>query len=145
MTGREERIVPGSVALEDVLAVQDLLGRYCWFIDEGRGPEWAALYTDDGVFEGTRREPVIGRAALAEVPIQNWERMQGRMRHQIGNLYIEVRNGPNELIARFYNQLSLWNGEGGKLLMLALSTATLVREGPGASWRIRRNCVEVLK
>jgi hypothetical protein len=134
-----------AIPMQDILAVQDLLARYCWHIDEGQGAEWAALYTQDGVFEGTRPEPVVGRKALREVPTQNWLRMEGRMRHQVTNLYVDRGEHENELVARFYNQLSVWKGNGGMLLMLALSTARLVREDTGAPWRIRHNSVVVLK
>jgi bifunctional aromatase (cyclase/dehydratase) len=128
------------VAMEDMLAVQDLLGRYCWHLDEGRGEAWADLYTDDGIFEGTRPEPVCGRAALSRVAPELWARTQGKMRHQYGNLYLEQGADANTLVARFYNQLSNW-ADGGKLFMLALSTATLVRSAPGEPWRIQRNSI----
>jgi hypothetical protein len=133
------------VPLDDVLAVQDLLGRYCWFLDEGRGEDWAALYTEDGVFEGTRPQPVIGRTALATVPPELRERGQGKLRHQYGNLYLERGADDNTLVARFYNQLSHWSGSGGQLFMLAVSTAILVRAGPDAAWRIRRNTIVPLR
>jgi hypothetical protein len=132
------------VPMEDVLAVQDLLGRYCWYLDENRGEDWAALYTDDGVFEGTRPLPVCGRAALLKVPGDGWRYMQGKMRHQYGNLYVEPGDNDHTLTARFYNQVSTWS-DGGKLLMLAQCTATLVRDQARAPWRIRRNSIVVLK
>src|SRR6516165_1480051 len=103
------------IAIDDVLAVQDLLGRYCWYLDEGRGEQWAGLYTDDGIFEGTRPTPVVGRAALSKVPPELKERGQGRMRHQYGNLYLERGANESTLVARFYNQLTAWSGEGGQL------------------------------
>jgi hypothetical protein len=128
------------VSIEDTLAIQDLLGRYCWYVDEGMADEWAGLYTEDGIFEGTRPQPVCGRAALAEVPRQVKAHGQGKIRHQYGNLYIEPGADENTLVARFYNQLSSWDG-GGKLTMLAISTATLVRAAKGQPWRIKRNTI----
>jgi hypothetical protein len=133
------------VSIDDFLEVQDMLGRYCWSIDGNQGEEWASLYTDDGIFEGTRPAPVIGRAALAEVPGQLHSHFQGRMRHQFGNLVVDRCEDSNQLVARFYNQVSLWGGDGSKLMMMALSTAKLVRKGPGAPWKIERNTIEVLK
>jgi hypothetical protein len=134
---------PGQVPVEDVLAVQDLLGRYCWYVDENRGADWAALYTEDGVFEGTRPEPVTGRAALAQVPAGLHAHFEGRMRHQWGNLYLERGDDDNHLIARFYNQISVWR-DGGSLMMLAVSTASLVRSDAAAPWRIKRNSIVTL-
>jgi len=134
-----------AVSTEDFLAVQDMLGRYAWYVDGNRGDDWASLYTADGVFEGTRPEPVIGREALALVPGQIWAHGKGKMRHQFGNLYVEPGADENRLVARFYNQVSLWGDGGGKLLMMALSTASLVRSAPGSAWKIERNSIEVLK
>jgi hypothetical protein len=136
--------VSGRVAVADVLAVQDLLARYCWLIDEGRGEDWADLFTEDGVFEGTRPDPVIGRAALREVPEQNYGMFQGRMRHWYGNLSVEPGAEAGTLVARFYNQITVWD-DGGKPLMLAISTATLVPGAGDLPWRIRRNSVSVLR
>lgn len=124
-------------SLSNLLVVQELLARYCWYVDEGRGAEWAALYTDDGVFEGTRPEPVCGRAALAEVPVQLQEQFGGRLRHQFSNLYLEPSEDQNALIAKYYNQIGTWDG-GPKLLMLAVTTASLIREGADSPWLIER-------
>jgi len=130
----------GHVTIEDVLAVQDLLGRYCWYLDEGCGPEWAALFTADGIFEGTRPQPVCGTAALAQVPVQLKAHGQGKMRHQVSNLHIVEGEHEDILIARFYNELSNW-GAGGQPVMLALSTATLVRNAKDSPWLIQRNTI----
>jgi hypothetical protein len=143
-TQKLEKAMTTPVPITDVLAVQDLLARYCWYIDENRGEDWANLYTEDGIFEGTRPEPVCGRAALTQVAPTLWAHSQGKLRHQYGNLYLERGDDENQLVARFYNQVSNW-AEGGKLFMLALSTATLVRGDPGAPWRIKRNTIVVVR
>lgn len=49
-------------AVEDQLAIADLRARYCHLLDERRWPEFIALFTEDGVFEGL--SAVRGRAAL---------------------------------------------------------------------------------
>jgi hypothetical protein len=132
------------VSTEDFLAVQDLFARYCWYLDESRGEEWAALYTEDGIFEGTRPQAVRGQAQLIEVPSQGQAFFNGKLRHQYGNLYIERDAEENRLVARFYNQVTAW-GDGGKFVMLAQCTATLVRASAGAPWRIEKNNIVVLK
>jgi ketosteroid isomerase-like protein len=136
---RTERRVSDQIPVEDVLAVQDLLGRYCWYVDENRGEDWASLYTEDGVFEGTWPDPVCGRAALAGVPAGIHQQFGGRMRHQWGNLQLD-RGGDHSLVERFYNQISIWR-DGGSLVMMALSTARLVRTEADAPWRIQRNTI----
>jgi hypothetical protein len=131
------------VPVEDFLAVQELVARYCWYVDENRGADWAALYTDDGIFEGTRPEPVIGRAALEKVPGELNGYFNGRLRHQASNLYVEHGTEPGTLVARFYNQIAKWD-QGLKPLMLGVSTATLVRDQPGGPWLIKRNTIRAL-
>ena len=133
-----------SVPIEDYFAVQDLVARYCWYVDENRGEDWAGLYTDDGVFEGTRPEPVIGREALAKVAGDLNSHFHGRLRHQATNLYVEYDDDTENLVARFYNQIATWN-EGTNFVMLAVSTALLVRTEPGGSLRILRNTIRPLK
>jgi hypothetical protein len=131
------------VPVEDFLAVQELVARYCWYIDENRGADWASLYTDDGIFEGTRPAPVIGREALEKVPGELNGYFNGNLRHQAGNLYVEYGADPGTLIARFYNQVLQWD-KGLKPVMLALSTATLVRDEQAGRWRIQRNTIRKL-
>jgi hypothetical protein len=134
------------VSLDDANAINDLLARYCWYFDEGRGEEWAGLYAEDGVLEGSRPEPVRGRAALASIAADSYARFGGRLRHHHGNVYLEYGEDVNAVIARFYNQVSTWTGGGGGvLLMMAISTATLVRSGRDGSWRIRKNSVVMLR
>jgi hypothetical protein len=133
------------VSVEDTLAVQDLLARYCWYVDEGMSEEWAALYTADGIFEGTRPEPVIGTAALKKVPAEIQARAKGGIRHQYGNLYLEYGDAANTLTARFYNQISMWKDGDASLVMMAICTATLVRADAGAPWRIKRNTIRALR
>lgn len=133
------------VSTGDILAAHDLVARYCWYVDENRGDDWAALYTEDGVFEGSRPEPVRGRAALAEVPGGIHALYDGKMRHLYGNLYVEHGADANTLTARFYNQVSVWDNGGGTLHVLSVNTASLVRADAAAPWRIRRNSVVVLR
>ncbi|WP_436790841.1 nuclear transport factor 2 family protein [Yinghuangia sp. YIM S10712] len=133
------------VPTADILAVHDLVARYCWYVDENRGEDWAALYTEDGIFEGSRPEPVCGRAALAEVPGGIHALYNGKMRHHYGNLYVDSGTDANSLTARFYNQVSVWENGGGALHVLSVNTASLVRADTGAPWRIQRNSVVVMR
>ena len=130
--------MPKPVSIEDNLAIQDLLGRYCWYVDENKADEWAALYTEDGIFEGAGPQAAQGTEALKHIPAGVWAGGQGKMRHQYGNLYIDQGDDANTLVARFYNQIITW-GAGGKLNALAVCTATLVRTGAGAPWKIKKN------
>ena len=45
---------------EDRDEIRDLFARYCVHMDAGEAAEWAALFTEDGVFDmGTG--PIVGR------------------------------------------------------------------------------------
>jgi hypothetical protein len=128
-----------KVALQDVVDIQELLARYCWTFDENRFEEWASLYTEDGIFEGLG-PTVQGRTALQEVPKATHAATGGKVRHLYGNLMLEHGVDDNDVTARFYNQVSNW-AEGGKLSLMALCTARLVRTGEG--WKIKRNTLVV--
>jgi hypothetical protein len=134
-----------TVQIEDRLAVEDLLARYCWFVDENRGKEWAALFVEDGILEGVSPQPIAGRAALEGFPGQVHAGNGGSIRHQFGNLYIDPGPGQQTLTAHFYNQITFWDGDGTRLRSLALSTATIVRAGANGPWRIARNSVRLVK
>jgi len=135
--------MPAPIAAEDRFAVADLLARYCWFIDEGQATEWAALFTDDGALEGALAEPVRGTAALADFAATLYRTNKGKSRHQFGNLWLEPGPDSNTLIARFYNQISTWDGAETRLKGMALSTATLRRDGAGEAWRMAVNVLDV--
>src|SRR5581483_1456418 len=47
--------------------IRDLLARYTWYFDTGRGEDWASLFTDDGQLVVGDGPPVAGRAALEEM------------------------------------------------------------------------------
>ena len=51
--------------VEDRDAIRDLFARYAILMDEGAAEEWAATYTDDGVFEHVGGETLRGHDALA--------------------------------------------------------------------------------
>jgi hypothetical protein len=133
--------MPKPVSIEDNLAIQDLLGRYCWYVDENKADEWAALYTEDGIFEGAGPQAAQGTEALKHIPAGVYAGGQGKMRHQYGNLWMEYGADENTLVANFYNQIITWGG-GGKLNALAVCTATLVRT-PGG-WRIKKNSLKFI-
>jgi hypothetical protein len=129
-----------GVSVEDYVAVSDLLGRYCWHVDNGHCDEWADLWTADGVFSGAK-SPVVGREALKAIPRGSLEEANGgKMRHLAGNLHCDYVE--SDLIrARYYNFVSNWESEG-RCILMALCEATLVRTADG--WKLKRIDVEML-
>ncbi|WP_072806503.1 nuclear transport factor 2 family protein [Rhodococcoides yunnanense] len=54
------------IEFDTAVAVQLLYGRQSHAIDSGRAHDWAATFTEDGVFDSpSYPDPVIGTAALA--------------------------------------------------------------------------------
>jgi len=125
------------ISAEDYVAIDDLLGRYCWLVDAGDEEGWAALWEDQGVFTGIAPEPIVGREALKAVPRDVRSIADGKMRHFVGNLHCDYADdGKAVVIARYYNFVTSWM-QGGALVCLASSTVTLGRTATG--WLIRRN------
>ena len=46
-----------AISTDDYVAIQDLLGNYCWLVDEGDESGWTALWTEDGTFIGFGPQP----------------------------------------------------------------------------------------
>lgn len=134
-----------AISIEDRLAIQDMLGRYSWYFDEGQHKEWAALFTLDGVFEGATPQPVQGREALARLVQGNAERTKGMLRHLSASMWMETGQDADTLIVRYYSQVSTWGKGGGELMLMAVCTTVCVRDEANGSWLIRRNNVKVLK
>jgi uncharacterized protein (TIGR02246 family) len=79
---------------EDRDAIRDLMARYCLYVDSGRGPEFASLFTEDGVFE-TGHGTSAGREALAAQA----ESMAGLgMHHMITNHAIDVNGDEADVV-----------------------------------------------
>lgn len=69
MTGVRETaaIVEQHTFAELYARVQQFYARHMWLLDSGAGTDWAATFTEDGVFAPpSAPQPIVGRAALAE-------------------------------------------------------------------------------
>jgi bifunctional aromatase (cyclase/dehydratase) len=131
-----------GVSIADHVAISDLLGRYCWHVDNGHAEEWADLWTEDGVYSGSKPEPVVGREALKAVPRGSFEGSNGgKTRHLIANLYCDYIDNNDVIRARYYNFVSNWETQG-RCVVMALCEVILVRGDSG--WKIKRSDVELL-
>lgn len=123
------------VSTDDYVSVADFYARYNWAVDEGDADGWANCFTEDGAFLGAIPENPTGHEQLRQVPL-NSGAPSGPMRHMAVNLYCDYDGSDKDtIIARFYNAVSYWEGEG-KWFVTALVTARLVRTGDG--WKIKR-------
>ncbi|MFL1429448.1 MULTISPECIES: nuclear transport factor 2 family protein [unclassified Nocardiopsis] len=125
---------PGTIAETDLLLeVQHFYARQMHHLDEGRVEEWAATFTEDGVFAANAHpEPATGRAAItaaARATTEQLARDRVRRRHWLGML--DVRPGADGTItAVSYAQiLSTRIGDRSELLLSCTCEDVLVREG----------------
>lgn len=125
-------------------AIEQTIAQYCWYIDEHQPGEWAALFVEDGAFEGASPDAVVGRAALEAFAEGVYQRTGGKTRHQAANLLLEEGETGNDVSARFYNLITYWDGENSRLRTMAISTMTLQRAGADAPWKIVRNHIRLI-
>jgi len=120
--------------------IEDLLARWCWLMDGGKGEGWAALWTDDGVFTGIP-ETACGSEQLAKLPAEFHQVGGGKFRHTMSNIALEQGDSRDEVVASAYSTLTNWN-EGGALIGFAKVRFTLVKVG--GVWKIAAQHAEAL-
>jgi hypothetical protein len=128
--------------IEDHIAIQNLVGKYQWLVDDGKADEWADLYTADGVFNGGANQTFHGREQLRQVPMWVKSSWDGMMRHHAGSLFIERGATRDQAIARYYNLVTTWTGGEPKIFTFALSELRLVRQGE--DWKIAEHVARQL-
>jgi hypothetical protein len=81
----------------------DLYGRYAHHYDDGHADLFAALFTVDAVFATAGREPVRGRAAIAETARRGMTALPG-VRHLVSSTSVEVAADGTTATGRAYVQ-----------------------------------------
>ncbi len=85
--------------------VQQFYAQQMFLLDSGRVDEWAATFTEDGVFAANAHpEPAAGRAVIAEAARRATEDYAARgvqRRHWLGMVSVEPR-GEGAVFARCY-------------------------------------------
>jgi len=78
--------------LEEKDAIRELIARYCFHVDACEFDEWAATFTEDGVFEVVDLFRFEGRSSIREFGnhIPKNERGQTGMKHLTMNQIIDV-------------------------------------------------------
>jgi hypothetical protein len=128
------------ITTEDYVSVSDLLGSYCWRVDEGDADAWLKLWTEDGTFAGATPQPLVGHDQLRLVVAMS-NQSNGNMRHMMGNLHCSYGDTKDTILAQFYNFVTDWTG-GGAFKVLAVCNAVIVRSGEG--WKVKRNDARLL-
>ncbi|WP_034089983.1 nuclear transport factor 2 family protein [Streptacidiphilus albus] len=103
MTVTEQAPTIGSAELYH--QVQQFYAQQMQLLDQGRVEEWAATFTEDGVFAANAHpEPTVGRAAIiasAGAATADYAARGIQRRHWLGMVSIET-SGPDALTARCY-------------------------------------------
>lgn len=82
--------------LEDKLAIKDVLSKYAFFADSGRGEEWVGLFTEDGVMEVALPERPPRESLAASQPSDSTENSPDRVfRAEGGRALTEFINDPD--------------------------------------------------
>ncbi|MDV2477575.1 nuclear transport factor 2 family protein [Rhodococcus zopfii] len=74
--------------VEDRMGMTELYARYSTSFDTGDAPGCVELFTDDGTFTVTGREPVVGKEALAQFFGVATQRSAGT-HHIVSNIMVE--------------------------------------------------------
>jgi len=139
--------------LADRFAIMNTVTAYSYLIDEGRWPEWFALFSDDVLFEST--VPCFGTIrAKGKEAFKKFSDMRYRgpgseknrtvRRHFMGNLHIAEQTETTAEV-RTYMQISAAPpaDQGGKYTPLTSGTYNASLEKRDGKWVITRWYIEV--
>jgi 3-phenylpropionate/cinnamic acid dioxygenase small subunit len=122
-----------ALTTADRVEVAELFGRYCHLVDHGAAEAWAALFTDDGVFEVEGIMRMQGVAQLQGMPGVVAQQGGGKWRHQITNIVCADGAQADTADVRAYGLVTDW-GRGGAAVSFTDYEITLRRVGE--TWRI---------
>jgi len=114
--------------------IAGLYARYAHHYDSGRSQEFAALFTEDGVFRVPGREPLVGRAAIAESARRGLAALPG-VQHRICTILVEpVPGDPAAATGAAYVEAVLLAPSAITFVTAGRYTDTFALEG--GCWRI---------
>lgn len=104
-----------SINVATRLDVLELFSLYCHRVDHGEGEAWAALFTEDGVFQAGDDIGLQGRAQLVSMPSVVQQHGGGKWRHQVTSVAIAPLDDPGRLKVTAYGIVTDWS-DGGRLV-----------------------------
>jgi hypothetical protein len=119
--------------VEARLDIADLLAHYCHRVDGNDSEGWAALFTEDGVFEVPKAIRLEGTAQLRGMPGIVAQQGSGRWRHQITNILAEAGSAADTAAVRAYGLVTDWSKGGAPF---AFSNYQMTLRRIQGSWRI---------
>lgn len=121
-----------SVDLQTRLDVQELLSRWCHYLDHGQSQEWSRLFTLEGRVDAGMLGTFVGRDQISQLPERVAEKGGGLWRHHLSNIMFERTGSPRELEIRAYCLTTDWRA-GGALVQGCDFTARLEKR---CHWQI---------
>lgn len=93
--------------------VQELLSRYCQYLDHDRGDCWSQLFTADGVYQDSDGLTLRGRDQLRSLPSIVHRDGEGMIRHIVTSIIVDRCEGSRDLVVSAYGPVADLRGAGG--------------------------------
>lgn len=132
------------LSLEDRAAIEDLIQRHAWLIDNGKSDGIGDLFTEDAAMFGVGPDKV-GRAAIAAWGADRAKMKERRSRHVQSNILIEPvspGNARGSIVLTVYRHDGTGPGSAAPLLVCEYTDS--YRHGPDGVWRFAERRLSVL-
>ncbi|MEG3086830.1 nuclear transport factor 2 family protein [Sphingomonas sp. PB4P5] len=93
--------------------VQELLSRYCHYLDHDRGECWSQLFTSDGQYEDSDGLILRGTDALRSLPAIIRRNSAGMLRHMVSAIIVDRCEASRDLVVSAYGPVVDLRGNGG--------------------------------
>jgi uncharacterized protein (TIGR02246 family) len=132
---------PMASLLEEKDAIRDLMYRYCFETDRAADPDaWAALFTEDGIWDGAEFGRIQGRDGLRDFMVKATSGGGAGFRHNMSNILIEVEGERAQ--ARSYFLLVQVGKDGPKPFYAGYYEDRFVKQGGQWLFSERITCPE---
>lgn len=101
-----------TVDLQTKMDVQELLSRFCHFLDHNKATEWSRLFTVDCRIDLDKLGVFQGRDAILEIPRMVNDLGAGHWRHHLSNVMIDRTGSVRELEVNAYCIVTDWGRDG---------------------------------
>jgi 3-phenylpropionate/cinnamic acid dioxygenase small subunit len=134
-----------SLALEDKLAIHELLSRAAYNLDERAGEPLAANFAEQGSFSlriagGDLVGPFEGRDGIMELMTGAWAEQTDVRRHVVSNIFFDGEEQGNPVVV---SNLTLFATEGGEIQLLTAGVYRDVVTRSGDRWVILHRHLEL--
>lgn len=121
--------------IADKIEIAEVLARYCHRVDHNDAEGWAALFTDDGVFDVVGVMRFAGTEQLRAMPGVVQQHGNGKWRHQITSIAVDAGANRDSARVQAYGLVTEWAESGIGKPVSFTDYAIEFRRVAGA-WRI---------